>query len=292
MTSINGALAEVPVETRRRQFDVDLGPNRRGGVSAVYSRCAREAGGLSNDLPTYDKARGCDLYEFNFATRRERKLRNVSSAGASEYLPSIWGRRIAFTRIDERRPGVKGHLPHIFVADIDGRGRMIPVPGGTRGQYFDFSDGLFIGGPGPTGLDLHGRHLAFSWDAKPKRCQSSDTEDDEPEQSEIWLSTTRGERRRLEKGCPGITASFFGPTLVGSRLYYGQSDPDRGHHRIFNRRSQRFFDGSLPRELTGVARTPAATYYVAQRPNAPTAIWDVARADGLQFQQSTPTITR
>jgi hypothetical protein len=49
MANVDGVTQALPVAPRPTPFDVDLGPDRRGRLLAVYSRCAR---GLGLDQPT------------------------------------------------------------------------------------------------------------------------------------------------------------------------------------------------------------------------------------------------
>lgn len=67
-------------------FDPDLGTNPNGQAVVVYTRCAGVSG------------RNCDVYEFNRATRRERKVPGASSDACSEFAPSVWIGSIVFGR--------------------------------------------------------------------------------------------------------------------------------------------------------------------------------------------------
>ncbi len=81
-----GAPTDVPVAPASGQFDPDLGRDATGATVAVYTRCAGVSG--SN----------CDIYEFNFATSRERKLPGASSSRCSEFAPSVSQGAVAFAR--------------------------------------------------------------------------------------------------------------------------------------------------------------------------------------------------
>jgi hypothetical protein len=96
-----GVVQTLPVRTSAGPFDADLGPDASGQLTAVYSRCRHRP----YTYPWYglDAPRGCDLYRYSFATRREQKIRAFSSPTASEFLPAIWGNRIAFARTDVAR---------------------------------------------------------------------------------------------------------------------------------------------------------------------------------------------
>ena len=77
--------AAAPVATARRAFDVSLGPDARGRVVALYTRC-RSA------------TRGCDVYRYDLRSRRERKLASVSSPSRDEAWPAQWRDRVTFAR--------------------------------------------------------------------------------------------------------------------------------------------------------------------------------------------------
>jgi hypothetical protein len=70
---------------------------------------------------------GCDPYRFDFATSRERRIPGASRSDASEYLPSLWRGRMAFTRVYERRPR---SLRLLYVRSL-ASGREELVPGGS-----------------------------------------------------------------------------------------------------------------------------------------------------------------
>jgi hypothetical protein len=102
--------APAPIASAARPFDVSLGPNARGRVVALYTRC-RSA------------AHGCDVYSYALAARRERKLTALSSRSRDEAWPVQWGDRVAFVR-RARVYGVNGKR------DID---ELRPDPRGKRG---------------------------------------------------------------------------------------------------------------------------------------------------------------
>ena len=89
-----GVPQPLPVAVSPRAFDADLGTNRNGSPYAVYTRCT---GGTT----------GCDLYRLGLNTGREERLSTLSSPGADERDPTIFGGRIAFIR-RERVGGAMG----------------------------------------------------------------------------------------------------------------------------------------------------------------------------------------
>jgi len=155
-----GGVETLPVAPRSVPFDVDLGPGPSGGLTAVYSRCRTEPRTESFDGMTLPwTGRGCDLYLYDLVARHESKIAGASTSASSEFLPSVWHNRIAFTRVYEHRAGIDGGVPYLYVRSLSG-GDSIRQPGGPRGTN---------GGPGPRAIDLFGRRLAFVWDSHPDR---------------------------------------------------------------------------------------------------------------------------
>jgi len=79
----------VAIAAQPTAFDVDVGPNRDGSPTVVYSRCAS----------TNPRPRGCDLYRYSLTAGTKSKLVVPSTAKASETAPTIWGTRIAWARV-------------------------------------------------------------------------------------------------------------------------------------------------------------------------------------------------
>jgi len=177
MTRVGDVTSEVPVRPRSVPFDVDLGPDTNGNTIAAYSRCRREPprrdpaiGNVFTQLPDWARGRGCDLYEFDFGTGRESRIAGASSRAGSEFLPSVWGRRVAFARVYEHRRGRAGERPYLYLRALAGDRRSLRVPAGSRSKQRFCSGGRrhrckLIVEPGPTGLDLWGRRLALGWDS-------------------------------------------------------------------------------------------------------------------------------
>ena len=97
-------------------------------------------------------------------------MRGASSAGASEFLPSVWRDRIAFARVYERRRGRAGKRAHLYVRSL-GRGginRSLPAGPRSRRRACAFPPPRScrrVIEPGPTAIDLAQRHIAFAWDS-------------------------------------------------------------------------------------------------------------------------------
>lgn len=267
---IGGAVRRLPVAPRSVPFDVDLGPDRRGSTVAVYSRCAREpdlpaAGRSPLAHPSYTRGRGCDIYRFDFATGRERKLAGASTAGASEVLPSVWRDKIAFARVYERRAGARGLLPYLYVRPLSG-GRSQRQPGGARGK---------TGLPGPISLDLYGRRLSFVWNRATAHSGVS----------ELRLDTLNGPHEVVDR-TRRSGATFVSTQGADGRLFYAARQitaPGSGKRvdRLLRRRlsSDTIRLAGSPQDPTGVAVTGHGSLFAASRDDdGGTSIIDVSQA--------------
>lgn len=208
-----GGISIAPVEPRSVPFDVDLGPSEDGDLVAAYSRCEKEpddyaAGGVLLRA----KGRGCDIFRLDLPNSapdnqqfgRESKLRGASTNQASEYLPSISKNRVGFARVFEQRKGRRGDLPYLYARPLKG-GDSKRLPGGSRG-----GDGL----PGPTGLDLFGRRLAFTWEWRLGNRLRSELRQD-----------TLGGRRQLIRRVGSrrsAPANIVTPSGEGGRIFAGE----------------------------------------------------------------------
>lgn len=200
-----GAPQPVPVASRGAPFDVDLGPGPGGGVVAAYSRCRTEPQSRpsSRPAPAHATGRGCDLYLYDFAAARERRLDGASTGKASEFLPSVWRDEVAFARVFESRSGRRGRLPYLYVRRLDDTQPSRRQPGGARG---------ISGLPGPGSLDLYGRRLSFSW-----------TWERSPGgQSELRLDTVGASHRVVAKsGWKDSLARYLTPHASEGRILFG-----------------------------------------------------------------------
>jgi hypothetical protein len=201
VTRVRTAVRRLSVRTRKVPFDVDVGRGPGGRPWAVYSRCRREpvTSVARMGLPVWATGRGCDLYAFDLARKRERRLRLPGSRRASEFLPSVAGGRIAYGRVTERR-GRRGR-PKVVVRRLDGRGAVVrwTRPRSRQG--------------GPTGLDLARRALAIGW--------ASSSPGGRPA-TQVWLRAG-GRSRRLDDASVGSGRWLTAPVLDGSWLVWGES---------------------------------------------------------------------
>ncbi len=79
-----GSLEPARVRTSAQPFDVSLGPDRRGNVVALYTRCRT-------------RATKCDIFRYALVGEQERRL-GFSSSQADEAWPVQWRDRVAFVR--------------------------------------------------------------------------------------------------------------------------------------------------------------------------------------------------
>jgi hypothetical protein len=236
MTRIAGVTSAVPVTGRAVPFDVDLGPDAEGAVVAVYSRCRVEPRRGSprirawrSGTPQWSTGRGCDLFAFSFATARETRLGTPSTAGASEFLPTIWRNRVAFARVYERRRGAAGRRVHLYsrMLDAGGSSRGLAEPPRGRGAVE----------PGPSSMDLRGRRVAVAWETFRR---------DEPI-SEIDLLSVAGGRRLVDRESSGEIqiVNLTSPALGRRSVLYGRGafgDATSGElrrHRVGTARYER-----------------------------------------------------
>jgi hypothetical protein len=155
----------VPIPTRRVPFDVELGPTAGHHVAAVYSRCKHDPpAGQSFGAPAlYERGRGCDVYEYDFATQREQRLAAASSPVASESWPTLWRGELAF----ERTYDAHRRAPLLYVRRLGSSAPSRRLPTGPRrgceppgAPSRACGDALLSHA---TGTDLRGRRLAFGW---------------------------------------------------------------------------------------------------------------------------------
>ena len=209
------------------------------------------------------QGRGCDLYRFDFATGRETRIATANSPGASEFLPSVWKATVAFARVYERKPGLKGERAYLSARPIAGAARSRRLIAGSRSELRFCTARprrcTLVVEPGPTALELFGRRLTFGWDSG---SQGSPT-------SAIYLETlrtSRVERRRLAREASGEiqAAELLSPQfdlearIVRGRALFGDTTKSEAHrYRISSGKT----DVAILQPITGEAlvRTALAT---------------------------------
>jgi hypothetical protein len=256
MRRVRGETAAVPVPTRGVPFDVDLGPDAHGNVTAVYSRCRIEPGRgdpavrqWAAGTPQWSSGRGCDLYRFTFAGGRETRISAASTPDASEFLPTISGRYVAFARVYTRRSGRRGKRTYLYRRTIaaSGRSRRLPAPPRAEQPRVE---------PGPSALDLVGNRLVLAWETYRQGPIS-----------EIDLVTLGHGRRVIERVGSGEiqTVNLLSPTLHDGWVHYGQGqygDSTDGYVRRYRIRTGRAQQSSVSSDgmLLATAADASATY--------------------------------
>jgi hypothetical protein len=212
---VGNTIRPLPVAPRPMPFDVDLGPDRRNKRTiAVYSRCTREPI-IYWEL---DGRRGCDLYEFDFGTNRERKLAPAGRK-SDEYFPTVWRNRIAFTRT-YRAPARAQPKRVVYWRSLSGRGRSHRLRSGAGREFF-----------APHDLDMRADRVAAIW--------SSDFG-----AAEIRVSAI-GHRPRLISVVPGSGAGAFEYSTFGTSL------TSRGVYWMVNQSGETPYISELRRHAIG-----------------------------------------
>jgi hypothetical protein len=130
----DGIIRTLPVAPSTIPFDVDLGPDRRGRVAAVYQRCTGAPSPIDLRAPL-----GCDLYVYDFRRVREMPVRRANTQGNDELYPAIWRGRLVFAR------------PWGFYwRSLTGRGHSRRLGNAPEGYF-------------PRGADLRGKLAALSF---------------------------------------------------------------------------------------------------------------------------------
>jgi hypothetical protein len=209
VTRAGGIPIIVPVAHRAVPFDADLGPGPDGGTVAVYSRCARETTPSGSFTPAlYGLGKGCDIYQFDFATGRETRVTAVSAPDASEFWPTIWRSTIAYARVYDSKPG----LPYLYVRAVGSSRPSTRLPGGPRSTCGNCTGTRNF----PIALELYGKRLGFTW---------SYTGTGEGLDSDIRMDTVgAGHTRVAHQNGGGLTQVQLGwPAFEDGRLYWAAS---------------------------------------------------------------------
>jgi len=219
-----GAARRLPVRVRARPFDVDLGPTSTGKTAAVYSRCS---GNPAQANPNYGFATGCDVFEYTFADRTERRVRAISSRARSEILPTLWRGRIAFARpISSTKIG-RYRIRLLMYDRRSGMTRRLQIRRQGNGASSN----------GPLALDLKGRRLAYVWSRTggPQCPPSGPSVSDVGQGGEVTLTDANvamvGRTTRLvAEGCDARTESaarIVGAGWSGDKVVYANEQESR-----------------------------------------------------------------
>jgi hypothetical protein len=214
-----GTTSAVPVATREVPFDVDLGPGPDGETIASYSRCRRERRyrpdvGNEFGIPYYQFGGGCDLFLYTFERGEEIKVRGASSRRGSEFLPTVWGDRLAFARSHRPRRGGRSRVPSLYLRKLSGSTRSQRVSPGPAG----YRRGALV-----SSLDLRGRRLGFLWRYSPRPRLGRNTDVD------VFQVRLSGQRSKHSKSIVEVRVSgddalstpyLSSPLLFGGDVYY------------------------------------------------------------------------
>jgi hypothetical protein len=238
--------APAPIRTARTAFDVSLGPDARGRVVALYTRCRTAT-------------RGCDVYRYDLRARREGKVAAVSSPSFDEAWPAQWGGQITFARrarahlVDgyDHRPDPRGRGP-VLDCDIPYVRALTP---GARSRRLDRSQ---CGAT--TGMAIRGSTIVQVTDINQGGAGS---------ESQVRRLRTRGGAARIlarTGGGEGGYSPFRAPSLSDSAVWLTRAGRREGVVPGFLRidlRSARLT--TVPAQTAGrIARDEHGTFWYIQ----------------------------
>jgi hypothetical protein len=250
------ATAAAPIAKARRAFDVSLGPDARGRVVALYTRCRVARRGRAAE-------RGCDVYRYDLRTRRESKLASVSSPKLDEAWPAQWRGRIAFARrarahtIDgyNHRPDPRGRGP-LLDCDIP---YVKTLASRAASRRLDRSQ---CGAT--TGTALRGETIVVTTDINQGGAGS---------ESQVRRLRTGGGAARilqLTRGGEGGYSPFVAPTLSSSAVWLTRTGRREGVQQGFLRidlQSARLTTVPANLNFTGsIARDERGRFWYVQGP--------------------------
>jgi hypothetical protein len=190
---VGGRVVTPRVAAARRPFDVDLGPDGAGRLTAVYSRCRVARDDAVGDIdPT--ASRGCSLYTYSFRTRRERRLR-LPGPARSVANPAIWKGQVVFA--SRRRSGEIDAYAYRLGSGRPPRRVAVTAPARREAVRLGLS---VVRGAGAVELDLHGTRLAARTAYSVRSCEDGSGFDPELTHIEV-LSLSSGRTRTVAKRC-------------------------------------------------------------------------------------------
>jgi hypothetical protein len=216
---------DVPARPKDGLFDPDLGTSRRGHRVIVYTRCA----GLSGQ--------GCDIWQYDVSSRRERKVPGASSKRCSEFAPSVWISKFAFARSGPR--GCNGLF--VLRRAVHGRKRRLRLDGRV-----------------PADTDLRGNRVAYLY-----------VPAGDPSRTFVRVRLFHGASHIVVAGSSGRQerSRVSSPVLDGAYVYWIQQDLVRrefflGRNRITVRGAPlEFGDRTLPGRVESIAVTRGIVFY-------------------------------
>jgi hypothetical protein len=198
LMSWNGSDVErAPIARVNRAFELDLGPTATGHVAAVYSRCDRHG-------------EHCDVYQYDFTTRRQTRVGVAADPHVSETEPTLWRRRIAFVA-----DATDAHTGRIVLTGLRGGGRHVLRGGPSSAEGLDRAQ--------PGALDLRGSTVAFQWNRFTGPCLDPSDKEGGTHVEDIRVDA--GARQYvLDRACI-VDALLFSPALTtGGVTGYIHSD--------------------------------------------------------------------
>jgi len=244
------ATAAAAVKTARSPFDVSLGPDSRGRIVALYTRCR-------------GTNRACDIYRYDLRMRRESKLLSISSPSIDEAWPAQWRDRVTFARrarthvIDgyDHRPDPRGRGP-VMDCDIPyvkTLGSLAPSRRLDRSQC-----------GATTGMAIRGATIIHVTDTNQGGAGS---------ESQVRVLRAGGGAARIlarTRGGEGGYSPFRSPNLSSSDVWLTRTglrqDVQQGFVRI-DRRSRRLTTVTANLNLAGrVARDERGRFWYVQGP--------------------------
>jgi hypothetical protein len=221
---IGGVNRDVPVRPKDGLFDPDTGTSRGGNQVIVYTRCA----GLSSV--------GCDVWQYNEGTRRERRVPGAASKRCSEFAPSVWIGTVAFARTGP------GDCPGLYVVRRSSIRRL-------EGRV-------------PSQTDIRGPRVTYLY-----------TPAGDPSRTSVRMrSIYGGPSRRVVSGFAAAHESYrvTSPALDGRFVYWLQED--RIRHEFFAGRGPaarparlEFTQQTFPGRVTSIAAGDGRFFYVNGR---------------------------
>jgi hypothetical protein len=217
---VAGVVKDVPVPAKDGLFDPDTGTSKGGHQVIVYTRCA----GLSG--------KGCDVWMYNEATRREHRVPGASTSRCSEFAPSVWIGAVAFARSGP------GDCPGLYV---------------VRRRHVRRLDQRV-----PSQTDIRGSRVAYLY-----------TPAGDPARTSVRLRPLYGGKsRRVVSGFTAEQESYrvTSPVLDGRYVYWLQED--RIRHQFFGGRGAsksagrlEFTQQTFPGKVTSIAVGDGSLYY-------------------------------
>ena len=220
----------------------------------------------------------CDLYRYRFGDPGEKKLAAFSRAGVSEFLPSIWGNRIAFART-KTGAGGRSCVTAVWLGDI-ATGKQRRLATGSLGNYKSASPCHLR--TTPTSIDVRARAIAFSWYFVPYGCDDG---------SQLWLIRLPKKPKLIESRCNGYR--FTPVSLTRTRLFdmsFG-SPIDRGvgyfqpNLRRYDLRSRRYYEALQP-ETDSFSVSDGSQIYTLRRGASAAGSYDVVSRPLQGFKRS------